>query len=395
MQAVVNNFLPLLFVQLQRELSVPLSKITLLITFNFLIQLTVDLISPMFIDKIGYRASMLISNGSCIIGFLMLTMLPQLFADPFYGILISVCIYAVGGGLQEVLVSPIVEACPTENKETAMSLLHSFYCWGFVGVVLISTLFFSVFGIGKWRILAVLWCLVPLLDFILFLFVPVNSLNEEGEKGAGIMDLLRMKLFWIMLLMMFCGAASEQTIAQWVSAFAERGLGVSKTVGDLLGPMLFAVCQGSSRAIYGVRGEKMDLQRFMWFSVLLCIAGYLAAALFPNPVLALLSCAVSGFAVGIFWPGTFSLASAGIRGGGTLLFAMLAFAGDIGCSLGPTMAGTVAAAHGDNIRTGILTAVLFPVLMGAGLIMVDRITGFKIRVRKMEVEKEWKEANEK
>ena len=366
-QAIVNNFLPLLFIQLQTEFSVPLSRITLLITFNFLIQLAVDLISPLFIDRIGYRASMLISNGAAMLGLALLTVLPQHFEDPFAGILLSVCVYAIGGGLQEVLVSPIVEACPTENKETAMSLLHSFYCWGFVGMVALSTLFFAVFGISNWRNLAWFWCLVPALDFVLFLFVPVYSLNGEGVKGAGLKDLLRMKVFWVLLLMMFCSAASEQSMAQWASAFAERGLGVSKSMGDLMGPMLFAICQGSSRAIYGVRGGKMNLLRFMRISVIICIAGYLGVVFFPHPVLSLIACGASGFAVGIFWPGTFSLASAAIRNGGTLLFALLAFAGDIGCSLGPTVTGAVAAAHGDEIRLGILIAVLFPVLMGAAL----------------------------
>ena len=364
-QATVNNFLPLLFVQMQNEFAIPLSKITLFITLNFFIQLVIDLCSAPVIDRIGYRASMIVSNASVITGFILLAVLPGKITDPFAGILTAVCVCAIGGGLQEVLVSPIVEACPTKNKESAMSMLHSFYCWGHVAVVLFSTLFFKFTGIENWRILAVLWCIIPLTDLVLFTFVPIARFETASEHtGTGFGDLFPQKIFWIMMIMMLCAGASEQAVSQWASAFAEKGLGVSKQMGDLLGPMLFAICMGTSRAIYGVRGHRLDLKKFMYVSTALCIAAYTVIITVHNPVITLLGCALSGFAVGIFWPGTFSMASAGISGGSTLMFALLALAGDLGCCAGPALAGTIMSMTGGNMRTGIGAAIVFPILMG-------------------------------
>ncbi len=363
-QAVVNNFVPLLFLTFHREFGLPLGRITMLITFNFGIQLCVDLLSPRFIDKIGYRAGMLLSNLTSALGFILLTFLPSLTSDPFYGILISVMVYAIGGGLQEVLVSPIVEACPTDHKEAAMSLLHSFYCWGHVAVVLLSTAFFYTVGIEHWRVLALLWCLVPAADFLLFTKVPIAPLLAEGETGMTFRDLAKQKLFWMLMVMMVCAGASEQAVSQWASTFAEQGLGVSKTLGDLMGPMFFAICMGTARAIYGKFGDRLDLKKFMGCSTALCIAAYLIIAFVPNPLIALLGCGIGGFSVGIFWPGTFSLASAGLKTGGTLMFALLALAGDLGCGGGPTFAGKMAELAGDNLRFGIGAALIFPVMMG-------------------------------
>ena len=379
-QAIVNNFLPLLFVQMQHEFIIPLSQITLLITINFLIQLLVDLLSPPVIDRIGYRASMLISNASVIAGFILLTILPGFFEDPFTGILTAVFVYAIGGGLQEVLVSPIVEACPTKNKEAAMSLLHSFYCWGHMAVVILSTLFFRFAGIENWRVLAVLWCIVPMIDFILFCFVPLASPGSEADKektapGTIFTD----RFFWMMLIMMLCAGASEQAVSQWASAFAESGLGVSKQLGDLLGPMLFALCMGISRTIYGLRGHRLDLSRFMIVSVMLCILGYMVILFTRDPVITLLGCGLTGFSVGIFWPGTFSIASSGIKNGGTIMFALLALAGDLGCSAGPSFAGAVMSASGGNMRLGIGVSIIFPLLMGICLLAVIRLSGLRIK----------------
>jgi len=369
-QAIVNNFLPLLFIRFGDEFGIPLEQITVLITVNFLIQLLVDLTSAPVIDRIGYRASMLVSNACAIAGLLLLAFLPGRMRDPFAGVLVSVCVYAVGGGLQEVLVSPIVEACPTKNKEASMSLLHSFYCWGHMAVVLLSTLFFRFAGIGSWRVMAVAWCAVPLVDFILFCFVPIARLESgaPGEK-TGAKALISNRFFWLMLLMMLCAGASEQAVSQWASAFAESGLGISKQLGDLLGPMLFALCMGTSRTIYGLRGSRLDLNRFMALSVALCLAAYALILFSPWPFLTLAGCGLAGFAVGIFWPGTFSIASAGMKHGGTLMFALLALAGDLGCAGGPAFAGAVMSAAGGNMRLGIGAAILFPCLMGLALIL--------------------------
>lgn len=368
-QAIVNNFVPLLFLTFQDSYGISYSKITLLITINFAIQLSIDLLSAFFIDKIGYRASALIAHGFSVVGLIGLAFLPDILPDPFIGLVAAVTLYAVGGGLLEVIVSPVVEACPTDNKEKAMSLLHSFYCWGHVGVVLISTLFFTAFGIENWRIIALLWAIIPAANFILFAHVPINSLIGEDEEGLKPTALFKNKYFYIFFLLMLCAGASEQGVSQWASAFAEAGLGVSKTIGDLAGPMLFATLMGTARALYGKLGHKIDLEKFMLFSSILCIGAYLLTALSPNPVLSLIGCGICGFSVGILWPGTFSLACAGIRGGGTLIFAMFALAGDIGCAAGPAIVGNMAEVFGGNLNLGIICGIAFPVLMAGGLLL--------------------------
>ncbi len=368
-QAIINNFVPLLFLTFQSTYRIPLSQITMLVTVNFGLQLLIDLASVTFVDKIGYRASMLIAHICAAMGLLSLAVLPDILPEPFVGILISVMIYAVGGGLLEVLVSPVVEACPTDNKEQTMSLLHSFYCWGHVGVVLISTLFFRIFGIGNWKVLAVIWALVPLCNGILFSKVPIASLIEEGEKGMSVKELAKQKIFWVFMLMMLCAGASEQAVSQWASTFAEKGLGVSKTVGDLAGPMAFAILMGTARAFYGKYGEKIDLDRFMAGSSILCMASYLCISLIPSPVIGLIGCGVCGLSVGIMWPGTFSKAASSVPRGGTALFALMALAGDLGCSSGPTVVGMISGAFGDDLKKGILAAICFPVLLLLGIMI--------------------------
>lgn len=362
-QAIINNFAPLLFVTFQKTFDIPLSQITALITVNFVIQLLIDLLSAGFIDKIGYRASAVLSHVFAAVGLILLTVLPEVFASPFVGLLIAVIIYAVGGGLLEVLVSPIMEACPTENEEKAMSLLHSFYCWGHMAVVLLSTLFFTAFGISNWRILAIMWALVPIVNAIFFTQVPIYSLQEEGEKGLTLKELCRNKVFWLMMIMMVCSGASEQAVSQWASTFAEQGLGVSKTVGDLAGPLAFAALMGTSRLLYGKFGDKLNLNKCMFFSACLCVISYLCIALIPVPAIGLVGCALCGFAVGVLWPGTFSKSSAAIKRGGTVMFAMLALAGDLGCSGGPTLAGLVSGNFNNNLHIGILSAIIFPAIM--------------------------------
>lgn len=362
-QAVVNNFVPLLFVTFQSSYGIPLSKITILITANFMIQLLVDLLSAGFIDKIGYRASAVLAHICSAAGLILLTILPELFSDPYMGILTAVGVYAIGGGLIEVLISPILEACPTDNKEAAMSLLHSFYCWGHMGVVLLSTLFFGIFGMDSWKVIALVWAVIPVLNAFAFLKAPIYSLQEEGEKGLSLKELVSIKNFWLLILMMLCAGASEQAVSQWASTFAEEGLGVSKTIGDLAGPMAFAAMMGISRLLYGKYGERVELGRFMKCSIVLCLVSYLWIAFVPVPMLSLLGCALCGFSVGILWPGTFSRAAAAIPGGGTLMFALLALAGDLGCSSGPTLAGFVSSQFGNDLRMGILAAIVFPVLM--------------------------------
>ena len=366
-QAIVNNFVPLLFLTFERTYHIPLAQITLLVTLNFGIQLLVDLLSVGFVDRIGYRASMVIAHVLAALGLVLLTVLPEVLPSAFAGILCAVCVYAVGGGLLEVLVSPVVEACPSDNKEKAMSMLHSFYCWGHVGVVALSTLFFGLFGINHWKILALIWAIVPLCNGVAFTKVPIAPLLPEGETGMSMRELFGKKLFWILFVMMVCAGASEQAVSQWASTFAEQGLHISKTLGDLAGPMAFAILMGTARAFYGKHGDRIDLDRFMKASCLLCVAAYLAISLVPIPVVSLAACAICGLSVGIMWPGTFSKASATLPKGGTALFALLALGGDIGCSGGPTLVGLVSSHANDNLKAGILAAIIFPILLLGGI----------------------------
>ncbi len=366
-QAIINNFAPLLFLNFHNSYNISLAKITMLVTFNFGLQLIIDFLSAGFIDKIGYRASALIAHILSAIGLISLTILPEVFSNPFEGLLVAVLIYAAGGGLLEVLISPIVEACPTDNKEKTMSLLHSFYCWGHVGVVLFSTLFFGLFGIRNWKILALLWALIPIVNALIFTKVPIVPLIAEDEKGLTIKELVKKRAFWILMLLMLCAGACEQSVSQWASTFAEQGLGVKKTIGDLAGPMLFAIMMGTTRVIYGKYGDRINLNKFMLYSGVLCICSYLIISLSPLPVLGLIGCGLCGLSVGILWPGTFSMASAIVKGGGTAMFAFLALAGDLGCSGGPTFVGLISSAAGDNLKTGILAAVVFPIVLLIGI----------------------------
>ena len=361
-QAIVNNFAPLLFITFQNTYGIPLSQITLLVTINFCVQLLVDLLATLFVDRIGYRTSIVMAQVFSAAGLILMTILPGIMT-PFAGILVSVIIYAIGGGIIEVLISPIMESCPTDNKEKAMSLLHSFYCWGHVGVVLLSTACFGMFGIENWRVLTCIWAIIPMITGVIFLKTPIAPLIAEGEKSMTLPELFRSKVFWVLIIMMVCSGASEQAVSQWASAFSEVGLGISKTAGDLAGPMTFAILMGSARAIYGKYGDKIDIHKFMTGSAILCIGAYLLTALAPMPFLSLVGCAVCGFSVGIMWPGTFSKAASALPVGGTAMFALLALAGDLGCSSGPTLVGFVSNAMGGNMKVGILVAMVFPVVM--------------------------------
>ena len=372
-QAIVNNFVPLLFLTFEGTYGIEMGRITMLITINLGVQLVVDLLSAGFVDKIGYRISIVLAHLFSAAGLAGLVFLPGILPDAYTGLCISVVIYALGGGLIEVLISPIMESCPTDNKEKAMSLLHSFYCWGHVGVVLVSTIFFHLAGIENWRILTLLWVVIPVANGIVFLKSPIAPLIEEGESGLSMKELFRNKMFWLFLLMMLCAGASEQAVSQWASTFAEQGLGVTKTIGDLAGPMAFAILMGSARAFYGKFGDRLNLDRFMLASGVLCVFSYLCIALAPSPVVSLAGCGICGLSVGIMWPGLFSTASVSIPRGGTTMFALLALAGDLGCSGGPTLVGYVSSTAADNLRIGILAAIVFPVLLIAAICFTQNI----------------------
>lgn len=370
-QAITANFVPLLFLMFHRTYQISLGKIAFISTVFFFTQLLVDLFCAKYVDKIGYRRSVVASEVLSGVGLIGLAVLPELLPSPYVGILVSVMIYAIGSGLIEVLGSPIVEACPFDNKESVMSLLHSFYCWGSVGVILLSTLFFAIFGIENWKILACIWAVIPLYNIFNFLSCPIESLTEEGE-GMSISQLFQIPIFWIAIILMVCAGASEISMAQWASAYAESALNIPKSLGDIVGPCLFAVMMGISRSFYGKYGEKLDLIKFMIGSGVLCLVCYLLAALGPFPILNLAGCIVCGFSVGIMWPGTISISSGKIPLGGTAMFALLAMAGDLGGSIGPGVIGVVTQNANDNLKAGMLAACVFPVVLILSVLFIRK-----------------------
>lgn len=361
-QAIAANFAPLLFLKFHNDYNISLGNIALISTCFFFTQLLVDLFCAKFVDKIGYRICIVASEVCSAAGLIGLAFLPDILPNPFAGILCSVIVYAIGSGLIEVLGSPIVEACPFDNKEATMSLLHSFYCWGAVGTILISTLFFLLFGMDSWKWLAVLWALIPTYNIYNFATCPIEHLVEEGS-GMGIRELFQKPLFWISVCLMICSGASELAMAQWASAYAEAALGLSKAIGDLTGPCMFAVTMGISRVIFGKYGDRIDLMKFMTGSGILCVVCYLLTSLSSNPLIGLIGCIVCGFSVGIMWPGTISISSKKFPLGGTAMFALLAMAGDLGGSIGPGIVGYITQAAGDNIRIGMSVGLVFPVIL--------------------------------
>lgn len=370
-QAICANFAPLLFLTFHRSYGISFSNLALIATCFYLVQLAVDFLCVGLVDRLGYRRCIIAAEVTSGLGLAGLAFLPGLCASPFAGIILSVVIYAIGSGLTEVLDSPIIEACPFENKESMMSLLHSFYCWGSVGVILGSTLFFTVFGIEHWRILAVLWALVPLYNIYNFATCPIEPLVADGQSMT-MLQLFKTKAFWIFILLMACAGSSEIAMAQWASAFAESALHVSKAVGDLAGPCGFAVCMGISRSLYGKYGEKVDLTIFMAASGILCLGCYLLAALARLPIMGLVGCAVCGFSVGIMWPGSISISSRILPTGGTAMFALLALAGDLGGALGPTIIGFVSQNAGNDLQAGVLAGIGFPIVLVICVLAIRR-----------------------
>ncbi|MBR5515554.1 MAG: MFS transporter [Clostridia bacterium] len=364
-QGIANNYSPLLFVTFNETYGIPLSKIALLISVNFVVQLSVDLLCALVIEKTGWRVPIVFAHVLAFGGLLMLAVLPDLMDNKFAALLISVVVLASGGGFLEALVSPIIESCPTDNKSGVMSLLHSFYCWGYCGVVVISTLFFGIFGIQKWHILAAIWALIPLLNAIVFAFAPLNEDAKEERETRSFGGLFKNRYFLILIVIMFCAACCELSVAQWSSAFAEKALGISKTMGDLFGPLFFAVLMGISRLIYGfyLSKKNIDLEKVIFYSGILCIVSYLVISLCPVPMISLIGVGICGFSVGILWPGSFSLGAANIKNGGSTMFALLALFGDLGCSTGPFVVGTMASLKNDDLNFGILIATVFPVIM--------------------------------
>ena len=365
--AVINNLAALLFVQFSKQFGLALSDLSFIITMNFGVQIVVDLIGAKYADRVGYRTIVRLSQIFGAMGLVGLGIFPRIFPSAYAGILTAAVIYAIGSGLTEVVISPIVEALPGDEKASAMSMLHSFYCWGQVFAVLVTTGFFYLFGIENWSVICCLWALIPIATFVLFKFVPINQLESGAEEGhSGLGKLFSVKIIWLFLILMLCSGAAEQSMAQWASFFAETELGVSKQVADLLGPCLFAVCMGITRVFFGIFGERLNMKVSLLASGLLCVVSYLIAAFVPISGLSFAGCALCGIAVGLMWPGTLSLAASIYPAGGTAMFAILALAGDAGCFVGPesvARASAAVSAGGVSVKTGLSFAIVFPMII--------------------------------
>lgn len=361
-QAVVNNFLPLLFISFTQTFGITIEELSVLISANFFLQLLVDAFAGKYVDKIGYRTSMIAANIMCATGLIMLSFLPFITPNAFIGIIISVIVYAIGGGLIEVLISPIIEATPSENNDQMMSLLHSFYSWGQVGVVVVFVGFISLFGAQNWPILSLLFALIPAVSLLLFLRAPMPTIVEEDDR-IDFKALMKRPAMWFFCVMLVCAAAAELSMSQWSSAFAESGLGVSKVIGDLAGPASFAAMMGIARIFYARFGERLDLRAFIHWSSILCVISYLAVAMVPVPAISLFACALTGLSVGIMAPGLMSLGAQKIPNGGTPMFSLFSFSQDIGGTVGPLAVGAMAGIFGENLHVGLLFATIFPLIM--------------------------------
>ena len=361
-QAILINFAPLLFITFRNEFGLTLAQLSVLIATNFATELIIDFLGTKYVSKIGYRRSVIIAQALSVIGLCMIPIMPKLMTNKFIALEIAMIFCGLGGGLIEVLISPIVEACPTKRKSAIMSILHSFYCWGQMGVVLFSTIYFRTVGIENWEYLSLIWAIIPLIDLILFCFVPINTLVEESEESS-FKDLVKQKLFWVFLVMMLCAGATELSMSQWASAFAEAGLGVEKWIGDLLGPCLFAVCMGTARVFYAANSNKIGLKKGIFISAGICIVSYLIAIFSPIPIISLLGCALCGVGSGMLWPGTYSIATNRMPKGGVPMFGLLALAGDLGCLTGPYLTGMMSTAFGGNLKAGFLFSLIFPITL--------------------------------
>ncbi len=372
-QAITASFLPLLFIRMEKEFGFSLAKLTLIITITFFSEILIDAISPFLVKMLGYRKTLVIGNLCSVIGVAGLAIIPSIVSNPYIGFLICTFFYSIGGGVDEVLVSPVVEACPTKNKERAMGILHSAFCFGCAAVILLSTLYFHFFGIENWRVLAILWAIVPFINSILFCIVPIRTIEEEKGEGK-FTDTLKNPLFWVLGIGMFCAGASELSISQWASAFAESGLGVSKTLGDLLGPCAFAILMGVSRLVYAGVNHKFDINKILIGSAVLGVVFYLVTVLAANPLVALIGCCLCGVAVAPLWPGTFSLAAKHVPNASTAMFAVYALLGDGGCTIGPSIVGFVSNANNDDISKGLSAAIVFPIMMIVVILLTKKLT---------------------
>ena len=373
-QAISINLLPLLYLTFQNEFSVSLSQLGFLATLLFAVQMAVDLLATRFGKYVSYRWGSVAACALSALGLVLMCVLPKWMPHFYVGVMLATVILSIGGGLTEVLISPLVDAIPEEGKVGEMSLLHSFYCWGVVAVILFSTAFFALVGVSYWRWLVLLWSLVPAVTAVMFACIPIPPKTEEVHSHRSAPSVVRYGLFWVLMALMVFSGASEMAPAQWASFFAENNLGIPKAVGDLLGPCAFAVFQGLSRVVFSRMARRRDPRRILAWHAVGCLVAYAVIVLAPHPLLSLFGFCMCGWFVGPMWPGILSLCATRFPAGGTAMFAALALCGDVGCAAAPMMIGAVTDRlvtadwlSSSAMRGGFAVCMVFPALLVVGL----------------------------
>ncbi|MCQ2477954.1 MAG: MFS transporter [Clostridia bacterium] len=359
-QAIINNFLPILFIVFQTNLDLTYEQLGRIVFINFFTQLLSDAVTPSVVKRIGYKGCAVLCHIFVTTGLIMLTVLTGIMSNTYLALIISVVVYAFGSGMIEVVISPIMELLPTENKAKNMAFLHSFYCWGQTFTVAVTTFMVLLLGYGNWRFIPLVWAIVPLFNTVLFLKVTVIEPNEV--KGSFSNRNFLSKEFICFIIFMICAGASEISMASFASVFAQNALGVSKLTGDLLGPCSFAVCMGIGRVLYGAFSDKISIKKALILNNILCVICYLTVAFTNINFLSLVFCALCGFSVSLLWPGTYSLAAKRFGGGNTVMFSIFALCGDIGCSAGPWLLGYIADVSG-SLKKGFAVCTVFPLVM--------------------------------
>ncbi len=368
--SLVSNLTPLLFVILMDSFGLTFEQVGRLTLVNFMTQIAADLVFSKPVDKWGVRPFVAGGHFLCTIGLVLFALAPMYAPHNTYiWFMVSTVLFSCGGGLLELLLSPIVQAIPGDEKARAMSMLHSFYAWGFILVVVLTTTALGVFGSANWPLIMITWAILPLATGIAFLKVPLApQVSEEQRTRTGV--LLSSAFFVVVVLGIAAGGAAEVSMSQWISAFTERALGLSKQMGDLVGVCMFALFLGIGRASYGKWGGKTDVTTLMLWGAVGSVLCFLGAALIPNPILAMACCAANGLCVSLLWPGSIVTAAARFPLAGASMFAILAAGGDVGAAFGPWAVGAVADVVPSGLRGGLLVGTIYPAIMVVCMLVV-------------------------
>ena len=373
LQGTLLNLTPLLFVPLMEQYGLSYMKLGALASVNFATQLIVDIVLSKLTDKHRYRISLRLSASAAFIGYMIFAWAPGRLGDPYTWLLIGTVVYSIGAGLMEITISPLIHALPDKAKGKSMAILHSFYAWGVVLTVIVSTSVLAIIGRDKWNFIVTGWLIVPVIGFILSCIMPVPKPESgENERTAGSFRILIKPAFILFLAMIFFGSCAEAVMTQWSSAFLERAVGLDKLIGDIAGMSMFALMLGLCRMASAALDKKISLSTYMMLGTIGAVICYIIVSVSNVAAVSLIFCALTGFMVGMLWPGTLVLAADAFPKAGAWLFAYLAVAGDLGGVFGPWITGAIADRSGLN--AGLGAAAIFPVIGLICMIIYKRRT---------------------